>query len=97
MLKRNKTSPFEGFCLIVWNIVRFAHNWNDGMLEYWNTGIMGNGELGIGNWELGIGGLKKPDNCGINVKPWSERMNLVRFAHNWNNGMVEYWSIGFKI
>jgi hypothetical protein len=21
--------------------------------------------------------------------------NLVRFAHNWNNGMLEYWNIGF--
>ena len=20
------------------NLVRFAHNWNDGMLEYWNNG-----------------------------------------------------------
>jgi hypothetical protein len=20
------------------NLVRFAHNWNDGMLEYWNIG-----------------------------------------------------------
>jgi hypothetical protein len=22
-------------------LVRFAHNWNDGILEYWNSGIMG--------------------------------------------------------
>jgi hypothetical protein len=21
---------------------------------------------------------------------------LVRFAHNWNNGMLEYWNDGFK-
>ncbi len=23
------------------NLVRFAHNWNIGILEYWNNGIMG--------------------------------------------------------
>jgi hypothetical protein len=23
-------------------------------------------------------------------------MNLVRFAHNWNNGMLEKWNDGFK-
>jgi len=22
--------------------------------------------------------------------------DLVRFAHNWNNGMFEYWNIGEK-
>ena len=22
--------------------------------------------------------------------------NLVRFAHNWNNGMLEYWNIGLR-
>ena len=25
----------------------------------------------------------------------SKKKNLVRFAHNWNNGMLEYWDIGF--
>jgi hypothetical protein len=23
-------------------------------------------------------------------------IKLVRFAHNWNNGIMEYWSDGFK-
>jgi hypothetical protein len=23
------------------NLVRFAHNWNDGMMEYWSAGKMG--------------------------------------------------------
>jgi hypothetical protein len=27
------------FLIINWNLVRFAHNWNDGMLEYWNNGV----------------------------------------------------------
>jgi hypothetical protein len=26
------------FCFIL-NLVRFAHNWNDGILEYWNDGM----------------------------------------------------------
>jgi hypothetical protein len=30
----------NGICYTM-NIVRFAHNWNIGMMEYWNTGIMG--------------------------------------------------------
>ncbi len=25
--------------------------------------------------------------------PW-DNLNLVRFAHNWNDGMMEYWNIG---
>jgi hypothetical protein len=25
--------------------------------------------------------------------PW-DILNLVRFAHNWNGGMMEYWNIG---
>jgi hypothetical protein len=25
-----------------------------------------------------------------------QKKNLVRFAHNWNNGMVEMWNDGFK-
>ncbi len=27
------------------NLVRFAHNWNTGILEYWNDGIMGFGQM----------------------------------------------------
>jgi hypothetical protein len=23
------------------NLVRFAHNWNNGILEYWNNGVRG--------------------------------------------------------
>ena len=23
-------------------------------------------------------------------------IKLVRFAHNWNNGMLEYWNIGLR-
>ena len=23
-------------------------------------------------------------------------IKLVRFAHNWNNGMLEHWNDGFK-
>jgi hypothetical protein len=23
-------------------------------------------------------------------------MNLVRFPHNWNNGIMECWNIGFR-
>jgi len=23
------------------NLVRFAHNWNNGTMEYWNLGIIG--------------------------------------------------------
>jgi hypothetical protein len=26
----------------------------------------------------------------------TNNMNLVRFAHNWNSGMLEYWNDGFK-
>ena len=26
----------------------------------------------------------------------NEGFNLVRFAHNWNNGMLELWNDGFK-
>ena len=28
------------------NLVRFAHNWNVGILERWNNGFWGNGILG---------------------------------------------------
>ena len=27
------------------NLVRFAHNWNDGILEYWNNGLWDNAML----------------------------------------------------
>ncbi len=26
---------------------------------------------------------------------FEQRMNLVRFAHNWNVGILERWNIGF--
>ena len=25
-----------------------------------------------------------------------QRSNLVRFAHYWNDGIMEYWNIGFR-
>ena len=28
--------------------------------------------------------------------PLRSTKNLVRFAHNWNNGMLESWNDGFK-
>ena len=31
------------------NIVRFVHNWNDGILEYWNYGFWENGMVDIEN------------------------------------------------
>ena len=36
------------------NLVRFAHNWNDGMLEYWNNGLAPFGQIyacGGDGWE----------------------------------------------
>ena len=27
------------------NLVRCAHNWNDGMLEYWNNGLAPFGQI----------------------------------------------------
>jgi hypothetical protein len=32
---------------------------------------------------------------GIQAKV-NEGFNLVRFAHNWNNGMLELWNDGLK-
>jgi hypothetical protein len=29
------------------NLVRFAHNWNDGILEKWRIGMMGLAEWGL--------------------------------------------------
>ncbi len=31
------------------NLVRFAHNWNIGILEYWNHGFWDNGMVGLEN------------------------------------------------
>ena len=31
---------------ILKNLVRFAHNWNVGMLEYWNNGLWETGKVG---------------------------------------------------
>ena len=33
--------------------------------------------------------LKK---ASLQAPPMAPSLNLVRFAHNWNNGMLEYWA-----
>jgi hypothetical protein len=35
-----------------YKLVRFAHNWNDGILEHWNIGFWENGKLNYGKIPL---------------------------------------------
>jgi hypothetical protein len=35
--------------LLFFKLVRFAHNWNVGTLEYWNNGFWDNGIVGLKN------------------------------------------------
>jgi hypothetical protein len=38
-------------------------------------------------WEQEVGGSNP-------LAPTDKDKNLVRFAHNWNNGIMEQWNIG---
>ncbi len=42
------TCLLSSFYLYI-KLVRFAHNWNDGTMEYWNNGLWGID--GMGYWE----------------------------------------------
>jgi len=42
-----------------WTWVRFAHNGNDGILEYWNNGVVERRNYGmVENWNVGVRAIK---------------------------------------
>ena len=66
---------------------------------YWHSGVSSEDtRTGLKpdtrNLKLMLGeGFITPDN--VQKKSYFQS-KLVRFAHNWNNGMVESWNDGFK-
>lgn len=54
--------PSMSLCI---NLVIFAHNWKDGILEQWNNGLDGRGYQNLGCRIKKVGSVMTPHECPI--------------------------------